>query len=887
MEPRVSTALKALAHALLTAEQTPDFYRRALEHVCALVPGAVRGSVLERRGDAFERLATAGPDAGADPPSAARIPARAVLSAIDDASDASDVSDAATIEASGEPQGAAAREARPWLAVPITAAGDVSAVMWLEGRVGQADFGEDARELAAALGHHIGALLQRLRWEQRIAAALGELEVQAELRGALARASEVEEVIRLAVEGIARLQGGRPSAGYLIDGDEAVLLHQVGCDGAAERIPLDRGSIGRVARLGQPVLIDDHAPEQESPWASMPVRAMIGVPLVDSRVMGVLAVASSELDLDERDVERLSSVAQYVTVALQRAELLASLRVSERRFRLLTEHMGELVCLVEGGRLTYVSPSSEALLGQAPESLLGGELSAHVESEDALHLEVAIRAAIASGGPAAPVTVRARHREGHRVWLETTVAPISSEGAIDGVVTVSRDVSERQAFEAQLLGKALYDDLTGLPNRALLLDRLRQACERRRRDGSTRCALLFVDLDRFKQVNDSLGHAAGDELLRAVASRFEELTRGADTVARLGGDEFCLLLEDVSDHQAALEAAGRVRAALREPFVVRRRELYLSASIGIAIGDEVWSDAEADAEAMLRDADIAMYRAKQRGSVGEVVFDVDMRNEVKQRLELENELHRALEHGQLWLAYQPIVRLEDGSLEAFEALLRWDHPTRGLLEPDAFVPLAEGTGLIRPLDRWALRTACAQLAHWRAGGADGTRVSVNVSARHAVYGGLETLVREALGQAGLPAAALTLEITESALMDDRAQVARELERLRAEGVRILIDDFGTGYSSLGALQRLPIDALKVDRGFLENIEHSRSQQAIVSATVRLADTLGIPVVAEGIETEQQHAFVRDLGCAMAQGFFLGAPLPPERLDDRWWSSRRG
>jgi diguanylate cyclase (GGDEF)-like protein/PAS domain S-box-containing protein len=840
MDGRVSEALEALADTLSASERTSDFYQRALDYACALVPGVVRGSVLERQGDAFDRVTTARPASGA----------------------------------------------RSRLAVPIVVDGEVSAVMLLEGGDDQPDFDEEARNLASALGRHIGATLQLLRSDRRAVAALRELELQGELRGALARASDVDDVIRLAVEGISRMYGGKPSAGYLVEGDEALLLHAVGEHDAPERIPLGSGPFARAAGQARSVLVRDLASEAQSRYPTA-TRSMVIVPLVDGGVRGLLVVAAGDA-LDEDDQERLEGVAEYVTVALQRAELLASLSISERRFRLLTEHMGELVCLMEDGRFSYVSPSSQAILGYTPEGLVGSQPGDLVEGEDLVHVEEAARRARASGRPAAPITVRARHREGHRVWLESCVAPIRWNGDVAGVVMVSRDVSERQAFEAQLVVRALYDDLTRLPNRTLLLDRLRQACERRKRAESHRCALLFIDLDRFKAINDSLGHAAGDELLRAIAERFTDLTRGSDTVARIGGDEFCLLLEEIAGREAALEAARRVREALRAPFVIRRRELYVGASIGIALGDDApGDDAESHAEAMLRDADIAMYRAKQRGSGRAVVFDVDMRGEALERLELESELHRALAGGELWLAYQPIVRLDDGAPAAFEALLRWSHPQRGLLEPDAFVPLAEATGLIRSLDRWALRTACSQLADWRARGLQEVRISVNVSAHHAAYGGLETLAREALERAGLPASALALEITESALMDGAERIAGELARLRADGVLIVIDDFGTGYSSLASLQRLPIDALKVDRAFLAGVERSASQQAIVTATVRLAQALQIPVVAEGIENEEQLAFMRELGCEKGQGVHLGAPLPPERAIERWSVGPRG
>ena len=888
MDRRVADVLSALAKDLLADEVTPAFFERVLDHAVALVPGVQAASLVVRRDDGFHFAATVGFDL--ERLRDVRFSVDEVLSHVDgdgravvvrrpgvQSVDALGPARAASLRASGDVD-----RIRVSLAVPVVLAGEVIAAFRLDSFDDETPFDDDACALAEALAHHIGAVLQRLRWQEASARTLRELGLQNELRGAVARGSDVDEVIRLAVQGATQILGGHLCSLFVIDGDHAVLRYHVGYDGAESRIPLGQGVTGRVARSGRAELVRDAASDPDF-LAAIPehVRSMISVPLiVDGVVSGVLNAESLEPDLDESDLARLGAVAEHVAVALQRAELLGTLRASERRFRLLTEHMRDLVCLVgPDGRLTYVSPSSRDILGYEPEVLVGRDPRDYIESEDLPLLEAAIRLPLLDGASVAPITTRTVHRDGYTVYLETTAAPIDEGGPyVEGVVTVSRDVTERQVFEARLLRSALYDDLTGLANRALLLDRLHHACERHGREGGSRFAVLFVDLDRFKSVNDSLGHAAGDALLRAIAARFSSLVRAGDTVARLAGDEFCLLIEDVADRKAVLDAAQRVQDALRSPFDVGGRELFVSASVGIAVAE----GRDVDAEALLRDADIAMYRAKHGGSARHAVFDVGMRAEAVQRLELEHELHQALERDEVWLAYQPIVRLDDERVEAFEALLRWRHPSRGTLRPDDFVPLAEKTGLIQALDQLALHGACAQLAAWRAAGAVDARVSVNVSVIQAARGGLDKRVLAALATHGVPPEGLLIELTESALVDEFDAVVGELERLRAVGVRVQIDDFGTGFSALGALGRLPIDLLKIDRSFIADLETSRSQRAIVTAIVALARTLGIEVVAEGVESAAQLAFVRSLGCPMVQGLAFSGPCDAAALRAGGW-----
>ena len=438
----------------------------------------------------------------------------------------------------------------------------------------------------------------------------------------------------------------------------------------------------------------------------------------------------------------------------------------------------------------------------------------------------------------------------------------------------------------ELTRQALHDHLTDLPNRTLFLDRLGQALARLNRSQTT-LAVLFLDLDRFKVVNDSLGHHAGDRLLWAVADRLRGVLRPGDTAARLGGDEFTLLCEGLHSAAEAAMIAERVAEAIRRPFQVGATEVVISTSVGIAMA----SGPDNQPEALLRDADAAMYRAKERGKARYELFDDDMRRRAVERLDTENALRRALERDELQLAYQPDIDLRTGRITGVEALLRWHHPDRGIVLPTAFIGLAEETGLIVPIGAWVLEEACRKAAAWwnlvDPGDDDEEghwtpklTMRVNISARQLSHSGLSELVARALERTGAPPAALCLEITESALMDDAESAARTLDELRSLGVRIAIDDFGTGYSSLSYLKRFPVDALKVDQSFISGLGDDPEDSAIVQAVINLAHSLGLDAVAEGVETTDQVIVLRELGCDGAQGFHFSPardPLIVERL----------
>ncbi|MCU1448428.1 MAG: putative signaling protein [Acidimicrobiales bacterium] len=444
-------------------------------------------------------------------------------------------------------------------------------------------------------------------------------------------------------------------------------------------------------------------------------------------------------------------------------------------------------------------------------------------------------------------------------------------GVVTAVASQLGSVVERKRAQERLAHQALHDPLTELPNRALFLDRLALAQARLRRRPAS-LAVLFADVDRFKLVNDSLGHDAGDRLLVLLARRLRDVLRPGDTLARFGGDEFAVLCEDVGTEEVA-GIAGRIMDALVEPFAVGADEVLVSMSVGIALSD----DADARPQSLLRDADAAMYLAKDRGRARVEVFDEAMRDESTERLVMENALRRAPERGELRALYQPIIRLSDGAMIAAEALVRWDHPERGLLDASQFVPLAEETGIIVSIGSWMLEEACASAATWVGNGTT-PAVSVNLSARELGRPDVVETVAAALEHSGLDPDRLWLEITESTLMDDADTAVAALERLRALGVHLSVDDFGTGYSSLAYLRRFPVDSLKVDRSFVAGLTEDPADSAIVEAVVSMAHSLRLFVVAEGVETDAQLARLRDLGCELAQGFLFAAPVPPAALE---------
>ncbi|MBI2170198.1 MAG: EAL domain-containing protein [Actinobacteria bacterium] len=553
------------------------------------------------------------------------------------------------------------------------------------------------------------------------------------------------------------------------------------------------------------------------------------------------------------------------------------LAAREERFRALVANSTDAVLIVDAGRrVLYASDSAERVLGRGAAELVGRPLAQAVHPEDRARLVTLCTDVATRSGAAAKIEYRFRYGSGSWRHLESTVKNLADEPSISGLVLNTRDVTERRRLEGVLTHRAFHDALTDLPNRALFIDRVEQAISRTARRG-TPVTVLYLDLDGFKVVNDSFGHATGDRLLRATAERLRRLVRSEDTVARFGGDEFAVLLDDDAGPEEATRLADRVLAACEEPVVVDGREFFVRASIGIA----TTSGAE-DAGELLRDADVAMYRAKAEGRGQWRAFDPLMREAVADRLELEAELRRALDARELFLEYQPIVDLASGRISGVEALMRWHHPTRGLIPPLDFVPVAEENGQIVALGAWALAEACRELRNWQIslGAAAPSRVSVNVSARQFRDPGFVDQVAGTLRATGLDAGSLVLEITETLLMEDPDEVAQRLHRLKDLGVILAVDDFGIGYSSLSYLQRFPIDVLKIDRLFVQPLGGPPEDAALAQAIVKLGRTFGMDVVAEGVETAAQAAALRAMGCQFGQGFLFARTLPPEEIEQR-------
>jgi diguanylate cyclase (GGDEF)-like protein len=456
-----------------------------------------------------------------------------------------------------------------------------------------------------------------------------------------------------------------------------------------------------------------------------------------------------------------------------------------------------------------------------------------------------------------------------RQWFLLRVTRFGDTDSVR-VVVAHEDITARKAAEEQLLHEAYHDVLTGLPNRALFTDRLGRAVFRARRVPGYLYAVLFLDLDAFKVINDSLGHVAGDQLLMGIGQRLEGCVRSGDTVARLGGDEFAILVNDIRDVGDALRLVDRIQEELSIPFLLGGHEVFTSASIGIAVSDPRY-DRPVE---MLRDADTAMYRAKALGKAHHVVFDQAMHTSVVSRLKLETDLRRALERGEFWVAYQPIVELDGDRVAGFEALVRWNHPERGLVSPAVFIPAAEETGLIIPLDLWVIREACRQMKAWQSQFPDALplMLSVNLSSKQFAHPNLLDRLDEIIADTGIDPRCLRLEVTESVLMSQPETAAAKLRQLKERGMTLCMDDFGTGYSSLSYLHKFPFNVLKIDRSFVSRIGPGGENSEIVATIVALAHNLNMKVVAEGVETDEQVARLRALNCRYGQGYYFARPL---------------
>jgi diguanylate cyclase (GGDEF)-like protein/PAS domain S-box-containing protein len=569
----------------------------------------------------------------------------------------------------------------------------------------------------------------------------------------------------------------------------------------------------------------------------------------------------------------LRALATQISLALESAALTEEVhrRESEARFGSLVQHASDLITVLDAdATIVYQSPSIERVLGYVPEDVIGSRFDRLLDPDEKSRLlHLLAEGASYAGSETEVLECSLRHHDGTLRQFEVLHTNLLEDEAVRGIVLNSRDVSERKAFEEQLAHQAFHDPVTNLANRALFVERVRHAVARNRREHNG-IAVIFLDLDDFKTINDSLGHAAGDEVLREVAERLATSIRVSDTAARFGGDEFAILLEDVVSAQEAADTAERILDSLLEPLRLDQKEIVVRSSLGVSV---VEGGSAADADELIRNADAAMYIAKRDGKGGYRLFEPAMHEGVLARLELRADLQRAMVTDQLELHYQPLVRLEDGSVSGLEALLRWRHPERGLVGPDEFVPLAEEMGLIVPIGRWVLREGCRQAKAIQELVPRDTplTMSVNLSVKQLQHSDIVGDVREALEDSGLAPETLTLEITETVMMTDTDLAVQRLQELRALGVRLAMDDFGTGYSSLSYLSRFPVDILKMDRSFLA-AGASPEASGLATAVVALGQTLNLDVVAEGIEFPEQWATLRDLGCGHGQGFYFARPM---------------
>jgi diguanylate cyclase (GGDEF)-like protein/PAS domain S-box-containing protein len=543
------------------------------------------------------------------------------------------------------------------------------------------------------------------------------------------------------------------------------------------------------------------------------------------------------------------------------------------QFRSLVHNSSDLITVVAGdGTIRYQSPSVEWMLGRRAADLVGIALIDLVHPDDQLHVTAALAKLVETQGATGDFECRLRHGDGSWRHAESICTNLSGDPRVGGLVLNVRDVTERTVLQQQLTHQAFHDPLTGLANRALFSDRVDHALARAGRQGPT-AAVVFLDLDDFKTVNDTLGHGAGNDLLVAVANRIRGILRPADTAARLGGDEFAILLEDVHGEREALAIAERVAFALGEPFTLDDHQILVRASLGVAVAEPE----HRQADELLRNADMAMYLAKANGKGRCERFEPSLHRTLLERFELIGDLRQALPRGQFAVHYQPIVALATEEITGLEALVRWHHPHRGMIPPAAFIPLAEETGLIIPIGRWVLRQACQQARRWRQPEGRKLSISVNLSARQFQDAGLVDDVARALRHADLDPGSLVLEITESLLMHDTDATIAKLGELKALGVRLAIDDFGTGYSSLSYLRRFPVDILKVDKSFIDAVAGNGEGSALAQAIIQLGHTLRLQTVAEGVEAPQQASQLRTLKCELGQGYYFAQPLDADEV----------
>ena len=659
-------------------------------------------------------------------------------------------------------------------------------------------------------------------------------------------------------------------------------------DPMPQPIKLGRSLTAYVFRHGESMLITDadakkliEQGEIESIGTDSPI--WLGVPLkTPEGVIGVLVVQDYENSdtYDERDLELLTSVADQIAIAIRRKKTEEEIRRTNERFELVTKATSDAVWDWDfNTNSLWWNDGFQKLFGYRANEV-GDKLDHWTERlhpEDRERVSHSIKRTIDSGTTNWTEEYRFRRKDGSYAFVVDRGYVVRDDnGRTVRMLGSMMDVSERKSLEEQLTHQALHDPLTKIANRALFRNRVDHALAKLTRSNTT-IAVLFLDLDNFKAINDSMGHAAGDKLLVLVAERLQDCLRNTDTAARLGGDEFAVLVEAVHRTDEAVTIAERILEVFRQHFVIEGKEVYVGTSIGIA----ACADEEVSSEALLRNADLAMYLAKSQGKGKFVIFEPRMHDALMERIELEDDLRRGIEEEEFTIHYQPILDLNSNKLMGMEALVRWMHPRYGMIGPMKFIPLAEETNLIVPLGKWILGEACRQVNEWRTehGAKLDVSVTVNISIRQFQQPDLVENIKMALDSSGLPSSALILEITESFMMQDTEATIIKLQQIKDLGVRLAIDDFGTGYSSLSYLQRFPVDILKIDKSFVDKLGDGSEGNAVAKAIIMMGESLHLKTIAEGIEHESQISELQDLGCEAGQGYHFARPLAKEAMDE--------
>jgi diguanylate cyclase (GGDEF)-like protein/PAS domain S-box-containing protein len=570
-----------------------------------------------------------------------------------------------------------------------------------------------------------------------------------------------------------------------------------------------------------------------------------------------------------------STLERSVRYAVERSRAEAALRASEARFRSVVQHSSDVITILDAdSNILYTSPSIERVFGYRNDELDGKTLIDFAHPDDITALKVFLKKTKRNKDFPLLIEWRIKHPKDYWSYVESLSTNLLDDPNVGGIVVTTRNVNERKSLEKQLTHQAFHDPLTNLANRVLFRDRVEHALARAKRQ-KAQVAVMFLDLDNFKNINDSLGHATGDSLLKTITERLQSCVRTTDTVARLGGDEFAILLEDTEQPCNAVVVSDRVLEILEQPITLANREVIVGMSIGIAVSQ----NGVETADEILRNADVAMYIAKEEGKGCYAIFKSEMHTKIIERMELEEDLRQAIEQEQFLLNYQPIVRLDTQEIAGFEALVRWQHPTRGIVQPLTFISVAEENNLIIPLGRWVINKAAERVRDLRDKFGVNLTMTVNVSGKQLQDPNFVNEVAEALARSNAAPNSLILEITESVMMQNSEGTLQRLRELKSLGVRLAIDDFGTGYSSLSYLQQFPVDILKIDRSFVEKVNEGLSESAVARTIISLSKTLQLSTVAEGIENEAQMNKLLDLGCEFAQGYYFAKPLSEEQVEN--------